>query len=77
MDDKMRIEALQSKYEKAQKALTVAETQHTAAKEQLAEVEKDMAAAGVTPNTIDVEMQKLRDEQSALFEKLEALIPEV
>ncbi|MEN6565903.1 MAG: hypothetical protein ABFC57_06345 [Veillonellales bacterium] len=77
MEIKERIEQAQANLKKAEQAKTVAETQHKAATEQLADVEKQMAVEGVTPETIDAEIQRLETEIETGLTKVESLIPEV
>lgn len=77
MEIKERIEAAQVKLKKAEQAKTVAETQLTAAQEQLAEIEKQMTAEDVTPDTIDAEIKRLETLIEEGITKVEVMLPEV
>lgn len=75
METNQRIEAAKANLKKAENAKTVAETQKSAAEKQLDENVQEMAAAGVTPQTITLEIQALEDQVAADLDKVERLIP--
>lgn len=75
MEINQRIEAAKANLKKAENAKTVAETQKSAAEKQLEENVQEMAAAGVTPETISLEIQTLEDQVAADLDKVERLIP--
>lgn len=77
MDAKNRIEIAKVRIEKAKKAQTVAETQKAAAEKQQAEVVEQMAALGVTPDTINQEIGRLEAQVDSDLTKVEGLIPNV
>lgn len=77
MEIKNRIELAKLNLQKAEKAKTIAETQKTAAEQQIEEVKVQMAAEGVTPETINEEIAKLEAQVEADVTKVEGLIPTV
>lgn len=77
MEIKQRIEMAKANLKKAENAKTVAETQKAAAEKQLEEVNAEMLAAGVTPETINAEIQNLETKVNADLDKVERLIPVV
>ncbi|XJZ25994.1 hypothetical protein ACF5W4_11330 [Bacillota bacterium Lsc_1132] len=77
MEIKARIEMAKANLKKAENAKTVAETQKTAAETQLEATVNEMAAAGVTPETINEEILKLEEKVNADLDKVERLIPQV
>ncbi|EJL40757.1 hypothetical protein PMI08_04224 [Brevibacillus sp. CF112] len=77
MDIKNRIEVAKINLRKAENAKVQAETQKAAAEKQLAEVIEQMAAEGVTPDTIQQEIAKLENQVVTDLGRVEALIPQV
>jgi transcription elongation GreA/GreB family factor len=77
MEIKQRIEMAKANLKKAENAKTVAETQRAAAEGQLKETVEQMAAAGVTPETINGEIVTLEEKVNADLDKVERLIPVV
>lgn len=77
MDIKSRIEVAKINLRKAENAKVQAETQKAAAEKQLAEVIEQMAAEGVTPDTIQQEIAKLENQVVTDLGRVEALIPQV
>lgn len=77
MDIKNRIEVAKINLRKAENAKVQAETQKAAAEKQLAEVIEQMAAEGVTPDTIQQEIAKLENQVETDLGRVEALIPQV
>lgn len=77
MEIKARIEMAKANLKKAENAKTVAETQKASAEKQLQEVTEEMAAAGVTAETINAEIITLEEKVNADLDKVERLIPQV
>ena len=77
MDIKNRIEVAKINLKKAENTKTIKETQLAAAETQRTEVINKMAAEGVTPDTIAVEIGKLENTISEGLTKIESLIPTV
>lgn len=77
MDLKNRIEMAKLNLRKAENAKVQAETQKQAADQNLQDVVEKMNAAGVTPETIGPEIEKLEDQVKEDLEKVERLIPTV
>ncbi|GAA4711337.1 hypothetical protein [Brevibacillus fulvus] len=77
MDIKNRIEVAKINLRRAENAKVQAETQKAAAEKQLAEVIEQMAAEGVTPDTIQQEIAKLENQVETDLGRVEALIPQV
>lgn len=77
MDIKNRIEVAKINLRKAENAKVQAETQKATAEKQLAEVIEQMAAEGVTPDTIQQEIAKLENQVETDLGRVEALIPKV
>lgn len=77
MDAKNRIEIAKVKLRTAENAKTVAETQKKTAELSLNTVIADMAAKGVTPETIADEIVKLEVSINSDLDTIESLIPEV
>ena len=72
-----RIQAVEEKVKKAEQAKIVAETQHKQAEEQLAEITKQMADLGVTPETIEAKIAELETKLEADLNTVENMVPEV
>jgi hypothetical protein len=77
MDAKQRIEVAKQKLKRAEQAKITAEAQKAAAEKQRDEVVAQMAAEGVTPETIQAEIAKLETEVNDGLAKVEQLIPNV
>lgn len=75
MDVKTRIDAAKINLKKAEQAKTIAETQLAAAKTQQEEIVKEMAALGVTPETIEAEIARLEAETASQLTEVERMIP--
>lgn len=73
---KNRIEQAKQAVRRAEQQKTVAETQKAAAEVQLEEVKAKMTEAGVTPDTIHEEINKLEEKLRADITKVERLIPQ-
>lgn len=77
MDVKLRIEQAKDKLKKAEQAKTIAETQKETAEKQRDEVVQQMAAVGVTPETVQGEIDNLAAQIEADLTKIEGMIPVV
>lgn len=77
MDVKQRIELAKANLKKAEAAKITAETQKQAAEIQRDDVVKQMAAEGVTPETIGGEISRLETEITDSLTKVEQIIPKV
>lgn len=76
-DIKNRIELAKSNLRRAENAKTVAETQKSNAEAQLEEVKTKMLDAGVSPETIQEEINRLEEKVKEDLAKVERLIPTV
>lgn len=77
MEAKIRIESLKNRMKQAEQAQTTASTQKKIANEQEAEITEQMKAEGVTPETLDLELQSLAQQMEADLTKAESLVPNV
>lgn len=77
MDIKNRIEIAKVNLKKAENAKTVKETQLAAAEKQRDEVIAKMAAEGVAPENIALEIAALESEIQEGLTKIEGLIPKL
>jgi len=77
MELKNRIEMAKLNLRKAENAKVQAETQKATADQQLEEVKVKMLEAGVTPETIKQEIERLASKVKEDLEKVERLIPSV
>ncbi|HZG81225.1 MAG TPA: hypothetical protein VEZ13_10700 [Brevibacillus sp.] len=77
MDINMRINLAKTNLQKAATAKTVAETQKANAEAQLKEVEQQMMAEGVTPDTIGDVIAQLQSQVEQDLQRVESLIPRV
>ena len=77
MEAKLRIEQAKERLKKAEQAKTVAETQKATAEKQRDEVVASMTAAGVTPETIQGEIDNLATQIDTDLTKIEGMIPTV
>ncbi|MCY9198069.1 hypothetical protein MOE86_15430 [Bacillus atrophaeus] len=77
MNIQQRIETAKEKLNKAERAKLQAETQKEHAQKQLEETKTKMVEAGVTPENIENEIQKLDESIKVDLEKIENLIPQV
>jgi membrane-bound lytic murein transglycosylase B len=77
MELKNRIEMAKLNLRKAENAKVQAETQKAGADQQLEEVKAKMLEAGVTPETIKAEIDKLQVQVIEDLDKVERLIPQV
>jgi len=73
----MRINLAKTNLQKAATAKTVAETQKANAEAQLKEVEQQMMAEGVTPDTIGDVIAQLQSQVEQDLQRVESLIPRV
>ena len=72
---KDRLDAAKENVRKAENAKTIAETQKESAEQQVAEVVAKMKEEGVTPETINDEIQKLESKIDEDLAKVERLMP--
>jgi len=77
VDINMRINLAKTNLQKAATAKTVAETQKANAEAQLKEVEQQMMAEGVTPDTIGDVIAQLQSQVEQDLQRVESLIPRV
>ncbi|QII49523.1 hypothetical protein G3M81_12575 [Bacillus paralicheniformis] len=77
MNIRERIEAAKANLSRAEKVKLQAETQKEHAEKQLADLEEKMKEVGVTPETIESEIQRLDESIKSDLEKIESLIPQV
>lgn len=77
MDIKERIEKAKERLEAAEKAKTVAETQLEAAQKQCDEVVEEMKKHGVTPDSIEAEIDRLTASIEENLKYVEDGIPEL
>lgn len=77
MEIKDRIEAAKKKLEEAERAKTRAEAQLEAATKQCDDVVKEMEKLGVTPDTIEEEINRLTASVEENLKAVEEGIPEV
>lgn len=77
MDIKNRLEIAKANLRRAESAKTVAETQKAQAEKDQAAVVEQMAAAGVTPETISEEILRLESQIESDLTKAESLIPKL
>lgn len=75
LDIKNRIEDAKVKVRRAENAKTVAETQKANAEQQLEEIKAKMLEAGVTPENIQEEINKLEEKLNTDLSRVERLIP--
>jgi chromosome segregation ATPase len=73
---KNRIETAKANLRKAENQKTIAETNKQNAEQQLEEVKAKMTEAGVTPDTINNEIEKLEASIQNDLTKVERLIPQ-
>lgn len=76
MDIKQRIEIAKTSLDRAKQAKTVAETQLQNAEKQVAEIEAQMKEYGVTPDTIQAEIDQLTSSINTELSAIEAAIPQ-
>jgi chromosome segregation ATPase len=77
MDNGQRIEQAKANIRKAETVKITAETQQKAAEEQMADIAKQMEAEGVSPDTINEEIEKLESQITEQLTEVEKLIPAV
>ena len=77
MELKQRIEIAIANLKKAETAKIQAEAEKTSAEKQLTEIAEQMAQHGVTPETIQEEINKLDTSVKENLEHVERLIPQV
>lgn len=77
MELKQRIEIAKANLKKAETVKIQAEAEKTSAEKQLTEIAEQMAQHGVTPETIQEEINKLDTSVKENLEHVERLIPQV
>ena len=77
MDFTNRLNNIKTSLKEAERECTVLETEQAASEKQLAEVVLAMTEAGVTPETAEAEIERLKGEIETGLTKMEGLLSEI